>query len=309
MKNINIDISTIDYSKPISYYSNIYNLSVNAIRNRFKKLGIYNNFIYTKENILVVKSKINKNIYDNCPNKCKNCLSVLSYKKRKNQYCSLRCSAIFTQKNEKHGRWSEKYIQNLRDKAKENPYFNGTRKSYYPNKPKTKKYLKCEECKKTFECNKNEQICCSRKCFSEWNKRTGHLKGKTGGIREGAGRGKSGWYKGYFCNSSYELAWVIYSLEHNIKFIRNKEWFNYTNSNGKISKYFPDFYLTDADTYVEIKGYKEKEFDNKQKAFTKNILIVDKEEIKPYIEYVESKYGKSFIKLYDGNPHKINIDT
>ena len=51
--------------------------------------------------------------------------------------------------------------------------------------------------------NKNESI------------EKGYLKGKTGGIREGAGRSKSGWYKGYYCNSSYELAWVIYSLDNN----------------------------------------------------------------------------------------------
>ena len=43
-----------------------------------------------------------------------------------------------------------------------------------------------------------------------------------GGKRHGSGRGKKGWYKGYWCDSSWELALVIYNLEHNIKFERNK---------------------------------------------------------------------------------------
>jgi len=31
-------------------------------------------------------------------------------------------------------------------------------------------------------------------------------------------RGKAGFYKGYHCMSSWELAYVIYNLEHNVSF-------------------------------------------------------------------------------------------
>jgi len=79
------------------------------------------------------------------------------------------------------------------------------------------------------------------------------MKENGGGIRKGAGRGKSGWYKGYWCDSSWELAYVIYNLDHNIKFERNKLGFEYIYEN-KTHKYYPDFILEDG-TYIEIKGY------------------------------------------------------
>lgn len=61
----------------------------------------------------------------------------------------------------------------------------------------------------------------------------------SGGYRKGSGFGKSGWFKGIWCDSSYELAWVIYNIDHNIQFIRNKEGFEYFK-NGTSYKYYPD---------------------------------------------------------------------
>ena len=118
-----------------------------------------------------------------------------------------------------------------------------------------------------------------------------------GGKRTGSGRGKKGWYKGYFCDSSWELAYVIYNLEHNIKFVRNLEGFEYQYEN-EIHKYYPDFILEDG-TYVEVKGYFTKQTEEKIKAFKNKLEIIDKFKIKPYLEYVEEKYGKNFIELYE----------
>ena len=53
---------------------------------------------------------------------------------------------------------------------------------------------------------------------------------KSGGIRKGSGRGKKGTYKGYWCDSSYELAWVIYNIDKNIPFTRNSEKFKYIDT-------------------------------------------------------------------------------
>lgn len=63
---------------------------------------------------------------------------------------------------------------------------------------------------------------------------------KNGGYRHGSGHGKHGVYKGYQCDSSWELAYVIYNLEHDIKFERNRDRFLY-NLNGKSHYYTPDF--------------------------------------------------------------------
>jgi hypothetical protein len=49
-----------------------------------------------------------------------------------------------------------------------------------------------------------------------------------GGYRKGSGRGKSGWYKEYWCDSTYELCWLIYQLDHSIKPIRNEKGYTYS---------------------------------------------------------------------------------
>lgn len=124
--------------------------------------------------------------------------------------------------------------------------------------------------------------------------------GLFGGYRKGSGRGKKGWYKGYFCDSSWELAFVIYNLEHGIQFERNKKKFTYT-FNGKEYHYLPDFIVDGK--YIEIKGYWCEQWEAKYKQFPKNetLQVLTKNEIQPYLNYVINKYGKDFISLYE-NP-------
>lgn len=120
----------------------------------------------------------------------------------------------------------------------------------------------------------------------------------SGGIREGSSRGKYGVYKGYKCDSSYELAWVIYQLDHNLPFQRNYEGFGYVYS-GNNHTYYPDFILPD-NSYVEIKNFKSEITDAKIKYFPHKIVVLYKEEIKEKIlPYVISKYGKKFTDLYE----------
>jgi hypothetical protein len=121
---------------------------------------------------------------------------------------------------------------------------------------------------------------------------------KSGGYRKGSGRGKSGWYKGYWCDSTWELAWIIYNIEHGVQFSRNTNGFHY-NYREKKYKFFPDFILADG-TYVEIKGYMDDKNVEKIKQFNRLLqIIVGKVGIKPYLDYVISKYGKDFKKLYE----------
>jgi hypothetical protein len=119
----------------------------------------------------------------------------------------------------------------------------------------------------------------------------------SGGLKKGSSRGKCGWYKGYWCDSSYELAYVIYNLDHNIKFYRNNKGFPYIH-NGLERKFFPDFYKEDS--YIEIKNFHSSETDEKIRQFPLKIEILYKEDLKKEIlPYVISKYGKDFIKLYE----------
>jgi hypothetical protein len=118
-----------------------------------------------------------------------------------------------------------------------------------------------------------------------------------GGIREGSGRGKQGTYCGYRCQSSWELAWVVYNIDHNIKFSRNKKGFEYT-FNNKVRKYYPDFILEDG-TYIEIKGYMTLQNKAKIENFKLPLIVIDKVKIQMYLNYVIEKYGKKFIELYN----------
>lgn len=129
--------------------------------------------------------------------------------------------------------------------------------------------------------------------------KTAKLRGNTGGYRKGAGRGKKGWYKGIFCDSSWELAWVIYYLDHNIKFERNFQKFEYEYNNEK-HFYIPDFKMDGK--YVEIKGFKNGQFYAKMKFFPHTIEIFDIVKMSPILDYVISNYGQDYIKLYGSNP-------
>jgi hypothetical protein len=54
-----------------------------------------------------------------------------------------------------------------------------------------------------------------------------------GGYRQGSGRGKKGWYRGYWCDSTYELVYVIFNLDHGIAFSRKTERFAYVFESRK----------------------------------------------------------------------------
>ena len=117
-----------------------------------------------------------------------------------------------------------------------------------------------------------------------------------GGLRKGSGKGNNGWYKEFWCDSSWELAFVIFNLEMNNKIERNKKFFEY-KYNEKIYKYYPDFILNDE--YVEIKGYESDKSKQKKKQFPYKLHTYYSTEMKPILEYVKLKYGDDFIKLYE----------
>ena len=116
MKHININIDELDFSKPISHYSDIFGLSDNAMRNRFKKLGIYNKFIYTQGHISKIKSKVLQDDYNKNPKKCIHCNQIIDFKRKKNNYCSIRCSSTYTQKEGGHCKWNEEDKVKIKEK-------------------------------------------------------------------------------------------------------------------------------------------------------------------------------------------------
>lgn len=111
---------------------------------------------------------------------------------------------------------------------------------------------------------------------------------KSGGYRKGSGRGKKGWYKGFFCDSQYELGYIIYCLDHNINIKRNKKSYDYIYNNEK-HKYLPDFIIDEE--LVEIKGFY-REIDNIKLASVKDkkIKILYTKDLKFVSDYLQEKY-------------------
>ena len=158
-----------------------------------------------------------------------------------------------------------------------------------------------------------KETCKSIKKASETYKRNNHIpwnKGKTNifskQVREsishkmkqiaksrisnkGVGRAYKGWYKNYWCDSQWELAFVIYCIDHNIKINRCQEAFEYEYNNEK-HLYYPDFIVNDQ--YIEIKGYQSKKDLAKIQYFPKNktLLVYKYRELKPIFKYVLKQY-------------------
>ena len=131
------------------------------------------------------------------------------------KYCSDKCARSRTQTKETKEKISNKLKGNT-------PHNKGK------SSDKTFYTFICSVCNKeginkTY--NKNQKY--HEKCW----------KTISGGIKNGSSRGKSGWYRGYWCDSSYELAWIIWALDNKINFTRNTNAFDYVYQN-KVHKYF-----------------------------------------------------------------------
>lgn len=80
-------------------------------------------------------------------------------------------------------------------------------------------------------------------------------------------------YKDAILQGTWELRFAIWCDNHNIKWAKNKESFDYIYK-GQKHKYFPDFYLPVLDIYIEIKGYKIERDDFKWSQFPKDKSLV-----------------------------------
>lgn len=110
---------------------------------------------------------------------------------------------------------------------------------------------------------------------------------------------KYGTYKDIHCDSSWELAFVVYNLDNGIHVTRNNKHFSYIY-NDEEHWFYPDFIIDN--TYYEIKGqWTEKEKSKiSQFPMTENLKVIDSCQIGTYIKYCEDNYGKDFSKvLYD----------
>lgn len=210
---------------------------------------------------------------------CKRCKKNSSTLKKSQNFCSKSCANSRS--------WSDE------DKLKKSIAAKNSQKVIETNRriSKGKHIEKNCPCGKTFDtipCLKKKY--CSKTCVYKY--------GKFGGLRLNSGRGKSGYYKGIYCNSTYELCWVIYQIDKNIQFER----FQGSLSNDEIT-YYPDFLVGD-NKIIEIKGFEDPKIVAKKtelalsKGFQVEVLY--KEDLKSVFEYVKLQYKTNkFYELYD----------
>ena len=117
---------------------------------------------------------------------------------------------------------------------------------------------------------------------------------KLGGITRGGGRGKKGWYKGFYFDSSWELAFIVYCLDHDIPIMRNKQKFPYIFEE-KTRSYYPDFIIENK--FYEIKGYITAQVQAKIDQFPLPLVVITKKEMEKYLMYTRTKYGKDFVHV------------
>jgi hypothetical protein len=159
-------------------------------------------------------------------------------------------------------------------------------------KPKTH-CIVCQE-----ELTKSWKKTCSRECWIE-SKRAYALK------QEKHGGGHKGRYKGIPCDSTYELAYLIWNLDHGIDITRACVIYSYSYK-GKISSYIPDFVVEGQE--VEIKGFMSARAQAKLEQ-NPQVFVVDKVAIQPFIRYVKQTYRvKDLRDMYDSKDHQITCN-
>lgn len=153
---------------------------------------------------------------------------------------------------------------------------------------------KCIVCDVKISYDNRLRKTCTNNCRSEFLKQRGLLR------LNGGGNGKRGKYKGFRLDSTYELAYLIYHLDHNIPIKRCDLKIPYFYKD-KNHTYNPDFEV--GNIIIEIKGYMNKRGTAKLAAALEqgfNIKLIDNNSIKPYIKYVQEKYNiKDLSFLYE----------
>lgn len=109
------------------------------------------------------------------------------------------------------------------------------------------------------------------------------------------GRTKQVVYKGIKFQGSWELEFYKWCEENYVAVERCNECFDYEWNGNR--KYFPDFYLKDLNTYVEVKGYKTDRDEAKWSQFPKDKLlaIVDRK----VLDSIRNRtYNINMLKFY-----------
>lgn len=165
------------------------------------------------------------------------------------------------------------------------------------NASRTKVYNHvCISCDAGFVSRSEKSKFCSRGCIPRRPSKAvlegRPYAGQTGGARARSGRSKFGYYENIWCQSTYEMAFVWYTLQQGRTITRVTEQFPYTDVNGKTRQYIPDF-IVDGDHYIEIKGWITSTTFRKLDQFPHPITMIAGDEINEIIAAAKNHFGVS----------------
>jgi len=231
--------------------------------------------------------KIKEEYYKN-PNKCKNCNGNLSYPQRKNKFCCSSCSVTFNNKL-REGLKEETKLKisktlkgrPLEPKRKEKCLVGLKIENEKRKKESHKKFLdnqtskNCSICGKGLTYEQRFRKTCSNTCKIQSTTNRKYLNGSRKTIE----------YNGIILESTWEVKLAKWLDERKIKWIRPKpiKWV----LEGKDKLYYPDFFLTELNLYLDPKNPYCMEKDKiKMEIISKKINIIFGD-----VDYVINKLG------------------
>lgn len=261
---------------------------------------------------------------------CPNCGKEIT--KKRNKFCNQECSTEYQQKLFKEKNPDKECLECGKKISHHKKFCNNSCAAKYNNKGR----VRTEESKNKMseiaiannfgDTFKNEDgsiklnsrntkrrfklVCDDKDCYNEFKKTKYEVglskkhycsvecKNKNhAGLQPNTGRGKKGKYKGFYCDSTYELVYIIYNLDNNIEFSRSQTKIPYFYE-GKNRLYYPDFESNGK--LIEIKGYHTEQVDVKLKATKEQGYTIDilyKDDLKYAFDYVKDNY--EYEKLED----------
>lgn len=218
---------------------------------------------------------------------CEKCGIIMTEKFGPGRFCSKKCanSRIFNQEA----------IEKKSKSATKNSLTHQNKLELDYNKHP----CRCEICSTPLPYTKRGRKTCSQECMRQVLSNRSKANPHPGGYREGCGNRKKGRYNGIFCDSSWELAFLIYYLDKGKQVIRKIEPYLYVDTSDVVRRYYPDFIIDD--TLYEIKGIMNIDVYRKISAVDNYpVKLLTYSDIKPMIEYVQKTYKvKDISELYD----------
>lgn len=220
------------------------------------------------------------------PHYCECCGKLMTTKYGSGRFCSIVCANSRS--------YSLETKQKIAKTLKESNTSHELAVGHYNANPKY-----CVVCGKPLKYEQRHYKTCSDTCYKYYLSQIAKENTNFGGITSGGGgiKSKKGYYKGIRCESSYELIYLVYCLENGIKIERNNKYFLYKNTKGETKKYYPDFYLPDSSTYVELKGYKDNNVDLKLEAVKEaniKINILYKADLIDKLDFINKRFNKNY---------------